>query len=125
MGGFVKFRAPVHSDERGRLLVVEHSILHYSPRRVFVVTGAQPGIHRGDHLVPCLQTMVLVSGGVDVTLRDSRDADARHERLDVPGDALNLLQGEFVTYVLDGPESTIMVLAEASYLRPNESEVLS
>jgi hypothetical protein len=105
----------VHTDDRGRLLVVEHRDLDYVPARVFVVTGARAGTSRGDHIVPCRQTMVLVSGGVTVTLRGAERDDARIERLIEPGDLLEMLPGEYVSYALDDPASTIMVFAEAPY----------
>lgn len=111
----MRFRTPVHVDDRGRLLVVEHRTLAYSPSRVFVVTGVPTGVSRGNHVVPCRQTMVLVAGGATVTLRSADDGAVREDRLDSPGDAIDLLPGEYVSYTLDDPTSTIMVLAEADY----------
>ncbi len=110
----MKFRTPVHVDERGRLLVVEHRTLDYSPARVFVVTAVPTGVSRGNHVVPCRQTMVLVAGGADVTVRTLHGTE-RQERLDAPGDATALAPGEYVSYTLDDPASTIMVLAEEDY----------
>lgn len=115
-------RVPVHVDGRGRLLVVEHQILGYAPSRVFVVTDAPAGVSRGDHVVPCRQTMVLISGGADVTVGESADRPTRHERLGSPGDLVELHPGEFVSYRLDDPSSTVLVLAETAYrgARPEE-----
>jgi hypothetical protein len=120
----MRFRAPVHVDDRGRLLVVEHRSLDYSPARVFVVTGVPTGVSRGNHVVPCRQTMVLVAGGADVTVRTVLGAE-RQERLDAPGDATALAPGEYVRYTMDDPASTIMVLAEEDYRGATNREVAS
>lgn len=95
--------------------MVENRTLAYSPSRVFVVTAVPAGVSRGNHVVPCRQTMVLVAGGATVILKSPDDGPVRQDRLDSPGDAVDLFPGEYVSYTLDDPTSTIMVLAESDY----------
>jgi uncharacterized RmlC-like cupin family protein len=104
-----------YSDDRGRLLPVEHADLPYKPSRVFVVTAMPTGSTRGDHAVRCRETIVLVSGGADVHLRDSGSTELEHFRLAVPGDTVHVSPGDHLSYTLDDPASTVLVLAEDPY----------
>lgn len=108
----------VHVDDRGRLLAMELDQVAHPVQRIFVVTDCPAGVERGHHPVPCRQTIVLVAGGVVVWLDD-----ARH-RLEEPGERLSLPVGAYVRYTLDGPASTLVVLAEAPYAPMPAEEIM-
>ncbi|MCU1513912.1 MAG: isomerase [Microbacteriaceae bacterium] len=109
-----------YSDDRGRLLPVEHADLPYKPSRVFVVTAMPAGTSRGDHAVRCRETIVLVSGGAEVHLHDAESTELEHFRLATPGDTVHLNPGDYVSYTLDDPASTVLVLAEDPYPGPSK-----
>jgi hypothetical protein len=111
-------RLPVHPDDRGLLIPVELGDLGFPIERVFVVTGST-GVVRGDHLVPCRQVLLLVSGTVTVTV--GPDSDSHVETLNAPGDAVELTTGEYVRYRLADAASTLVVFAEKPYRRAPET----
>jgi len=104
---------PTFVDERGSLLAVEFADVPFEVQRVFVIRGAVSRLPRGDHDVPCYELVVLLSGsarfdvvgpaGVESTVIDER------------GERLLLRPGERVTYVLDGPDAAILVLASSPH----------
>lgn len=103
-------------DERGTLTAVEFGDVPFPVRRVFVVHGTEARLPRGDHEVPCEELVILLSGSacfVTTTLAGQRDTALDHR-----GQKLRLRPGEHVSYVLDGPESSILVLASDSYKPP-------
>lgn len=114
-----RHRLPLHVDARGTLIPVESSTLAFTPARVFVVTDSA-GVLRGDHVVPCRQTMLLASGGVTVTVGEGEEAEV--EVLTHPGDAVDLEPGEYVRYRLADPSSTIIVFADQPYRPAPEPE---
>lgn len=101
---------PVHVDPRGALLAVELADVAHPVRRVFVVTDCPAGVERGHHRVPCGETVVMVSGGGTFWV------DGDEHRLDRAGDSLDLPVGAHVRYCLDGPASTLLVLAEDPFV---------
>lgn len=105
---------PTHTDARGRLLAIEWHQLDYTPARVFVVTDAPVGAVRGDHTVPCRQTLVLVRGRVDVEYGPSAGS-LSPVSLDRPGEAIDLRPGDYVRYRMTDADSTIVVLASEEY----------
>lgn len=114
-------RLPTHQDERGRLLVAEDAEVGFPVRRAFVVTAVPAGATRGDHVVPCRQVMVLISGQASVQTAPTADAHPDEHRLAQPGDAIDLAAGVWVRYTLSGPDAAVLVLAE----RPFEREARS
>jgi hypothetical protein len=103
-------------DERGTLTAVELGDVPFPVRRIFVVHGTEARLPRGDHEVPCEELVVLLSGSACfVTTTDGRQQDTalRHR-----GQQLRLRPGVHVSYVLDGPESSILVLASDGYRSP-------
>ena len=102
---------PTYGDERGDLLAIELHDVPFTVRRVFVVRGVEERLPRGDHDVPCEELVVLLNGSVCFDL----DSPAGPDRvvLDKPGQRLLLSTGQSMSYVLDGPESAILVLASA------------
>lgn len=112
-----RHRLPVHRDPRGTLIPLELSDLPFAPSRVFIVSESSGAI-RGDHLVPCRQTIVLARGGVTVTT--GLDLESRTEVLSDPGDAVDLDPGEYVRYRLADETSTIIVFADRPYGRVSE-----
>jgi hypothetical protein len=111
--GIVKrHRLPVHRDARGALIAIENEALAFAPVRTFVVTDSA-GAPRGDHLVPCRQTMLLVNGTVTVTA--SRNGESHTEVLTEPGEAVDLEPGEYVLYRLADTSSMIVVFADRPY----------
>lgn len=106
---------PTVRDERGVLVAVEAATLDFVPRRLFIVSEVPADAVRGDHRVPCRQTMALCSGRAEVELWD-----ARHEPLGVfglhePGDAVDLFADDFVRYRLSGPGASVVVFAAEPY----------
>jgi hypothetical protein len=108
-----RFHIPPHLDDRGQLVAVESHTIGYVPKRSFVVTASPVGAIRGDHTVPCRQTIVLVTGTVTVWLGR---AEIHEEVLTEPGDALDLDPGDYIRYRLGGPESTVLILAAENYV---------
>lgn len=106
---------PTHSDDRGRLLVAEDADIGFTVRRAFAITAAPAGVDRGDHLVPCRQLMVLVSGRATVRTGSSADDLDAVDELIEPGDAVDLPAGVWVQYRLSGPDAVVLVFAEAPY----------
>lgn len=107
-------RLPLHADDRGRLVVAEDADVGYPIRRVFAVTGVPAGVERGDHPVPCRQTLVLLTGTATVWTGDPSAAEVT--RLERIGDAVDLAPGEWVRYALSGPDAVVMIFAEAPYV---------
>lgn len=103
-----------HADERGQLVAVELPQLSFEVRRVFVVAGPPTGSERGDHLIPCEQLMVLISGSVVVTLGVDVDHLEAPVLLDVPGASVRLPAGNYVRYRL-AEHAFVMVVAEQVY----------
>jgi hypothetical protein len=99
-----------HRDARGVLIAVEIPELSFAVQRVFTVVGPEGGADRGDHVVPCDQLMVLVSGAASVRVGPSVD-DATVYELDTPGATVRLRAGEHVRYRLADEGSSVMVLA--------------
>jgi hypothetical protein len=106
---------PTHTDARGRLLVAEGAEIGFPVRRVFAITGVPLGAVRGEHDVPCRQTIVLVSGGATVWTSPDAASPTTEHQLNSPGDAVDLSAGEWVRYALSGPEATVIVFAEDAY----------
>jgi hypothetical protein len=106
-------RFPSYADDRGSLLPIELAEVPFVVRRVFVVRGVDSRLPRGDHDVPCEELVVLMEGSVqfDITSSDGPERVV----LDKPGASLLLQPGTSMSYVLDGPGSTIMVLASAPH----------
>lgn len=106
-------KVPAHRDERGLLVAIDADALDFIPRRVFVVTDVPDGAVRGEHVVPCRQTMVLTVGSAEVELRD---AGGRTEvfALREPGEGVVLEPGEYVRYRLT-PGGTVVVFAAEPY----------
>lgn len=113
---------PTYTDDRGRMLVAEDADVGFPVRRVFAITGAPAGAVRGEHIVPCRQVMVLISGDASVWTAETEselESAATEYRLEQPGDAVRLVTGVWVRYALSGPETTVMVLADAPF-RPRD-----
>lgn len=105
----------VSRDARGELVAVELDGLPFVPRRVFIASSPPEGATRGNHAIPCAQIMILVHGRVEVELGPDADHLSAPVVLDVPGAILVLPVGDFVRYHLDGPDSSVLVLAAESY----------
>jgi mannose-6-phosphate isomerase-like protein (cupin superfamily) len=103
---------PTFTDERGRLLVAEDADIGFPVRRVFAVTGVPVDAVRGEHVVPCRQAMVLVSGAATVW------SDETETRLTEPGDTVDLPSGSWVRYALATPDAVVLVFAEQPFQRP-------
>lgn len=104
---------PSFVDERGSLLAVEFADVPFDVRRVFVVRGTSSRLPRGDHDVPCHELVVLLSGAARFEVVSPGGTECTS--LEAVGERLLLRPGHRVSYVLDGPESAIMVLASAAY----------
>lgn len=104
----------VFADERGTLLPVELDEVPFAVRRLFVVHGSASGHPRGDHVVPCEQLAVLLSGRAHFRVTSS-DGQCRAADLDRRGDRFALHPGEHVVYCLDDEASAVLVLASAPY----------
>jgi hypothetical protein len=107
-------RLPTVTDDRGRLLVAEDADVGFPVRRVFAVTGAPAGVMRGEHVVPCRQAMVLVTGSATVWSGPAADAETEHH-LRMAGDTIDLAAGSWVRYALGSPDAVVLVFAEAPY----------
>ena len=101
-------------DQRGSLLPIEFGELLFPVRRIFTVMGTEPAVSRGNHLVPCEQLLVLVSGAVEVNVRH-RDGSSASSDLDEPGSAVWVRPGGFISYTPAGPQTMILVLASEPY----------
>lgn len=108
-------RLPTHPDERGILVVAEDTDVGFPIRRVFAITATPAGAMRGEHVVPCRQVMVLVSGTATVWSGASAD-EVTEDRLERPGDAVDLDQGVWVRYELSGPDAAVLVCAAAPFI---------
>ena len=106
---------PMHRDARGTLIAAEFERLPFLPRRLFTVTGLEGGSDRGDHVIPCEQIMLLITGRADVLLGDGPDAFDEPIVLDVPGASVHLPTGRYIKYRLADEHSTVIVFAEQSY----------
>lgn len=109
---------PSFDDTRGHLVPVEFAALPFVPQRVFAVMAPDDGATRGDHDVPCLELMVLVTGSARVvvtTPSDGADPDVVEHRLTVAGQACLLEPGSAVVYHLAGG-AVVVVLADQPYL---------
>lgn len=104
---------PAFRDERGVLVAIDEGALAFVPRRTFLVAATPADVVRGDHVVPCRQTMVLISGEVEVELR-AEDGVVDVERLSEVGDAVDLRPGEFVRYRFTAP-GAVVVFADEPY----------
>lgn len=113
-------RFPHFVDERGTLTAVEFDDVPFVVRRSFVVHGADPVLPRGDHGVPCEEFVVLLSGSAVFRLVDE-GAEVHETVLGEPGASLLLRPGAHVSYVLDGPASSILVLASEPYAPDTET----
>ncbi|MBW8751027.1 MAG: WxcM-like domain-containing protein [Propionibacteriales bacterium] len=107
--------AGVFDDDRGSLLAVELTDLPFTVRRVFVVSGRAGGADRGDHVVPCAETIVLLSGAACFWTTSAGTDDVSDARLDRRGQRLDLDEGDHVRYRLLDEHSSILVLAEQPY----------
>jgi hypothetical protein len=107
-------RLPIHPDARGMLVVAEDSDVGFPIRRVFAITGAPAGVMRGEHVVPCRQVIVLVAGAATVWSGASAD-EVTEDRLEQPGDAVDLDQGAWVRYEMSGPDASVLVCAAAPF----------
>ncbi len=103
---------PVHVDERGSLLAVEGVDVGFPVRRVFTVRGTAERLPRGGHTADCRELLVLVSGRVDGTVRDTKGE--RAFRLEVAGDSLHLDPTDSIDYALDA-ESVLLVLCDRPF----------
>lgn len=113
-------RLPTHTDDRGILVVAEDADVGFPIRRMFAITGAPAGTIRGDHTVPCRQVMVLVTGTATVWSGPTPET-ATEDRLERPGDAVDLAMGAWVRYRLSGPDASVLVCAEDPFA-PHEPE---
>jgi hypothetical protein len=110
-----------HLDERGTLVAVELAEVPFDVRRLFVVVAPGHSARRGGHTVGCRELLVLVSGSVTVSIADAMTRQVlRSIRLSEPGESVLLLPNDFIDYVLDTPESSIVVLADSAFV-PREN----
>ena len=107
-------RLPTFTDDRGRLLVAEDADVGFPVRRVFAVTAAPAEAMRGEHVVPCRQAMVLVTGAATVWTGPAADSETENQ-LSTPGDTVDLAAGSWVRYTLGSPDAVVLVFAEAPY----------
>jgi hypothetical protein len=111
----------VFRDDRGALLPVSLASAPFPVKRVFVVTDSVGQPVRGNHLVPCRQLLILVSGSVSVSVGED-DSSVVVSRLDTVGETLFLEPGTFVRYTLSNEHSTVLVLAEDEFTATDETE---
>lgn len=107
--------ADVFDDDRGSLLALELAEVPFPVRRVFVVTGRSGGSDRGDHVVPCSEAIVLLSGSASFRATLSSTGEEVEARLDRRGQRLHLERGDHVSYRLADERSAILVLAEEPF----------
>ncbi|MGY2876921.1 hypothetical protein ACVW00_004111 [Marmoricola sp. URHA0025 HA25] len=107
--------AELFDDARGSLLAVELADLGFPVRRVFVVTGVEGGVDRGDHTVPCAEAVVLLSGSACFRTTLKATGEEVEARLERRGQRLHLSPGDHVRYRLADEHSVILVLAEEPY----------
>jgi hypothetical protein len=105
----------VFEDDRGSLVAVEFSETPFPVRRAFVVTGPPGGADRGDHLVPCGQQVVLISGRACFEVTSADGSTTEEFVLDRPGQQAILHSKEHVRYRLEDAGSRVLVLAEHPY----------
>lgn len=101
-------------DGRGSLLPIEFADLPFPVRRIFTVSGIEPAVSRGNHLVPCEQLLVLVSGEVEVKVTHA-DGSSSVSNLTEPGRAAWVHPGDFISYTPAGELTTVLVLASEPY----------
>ncbi len=114
-------RFEVFRDDRGALLPVSLASVPFPVRRVFVVTESAGRPVRGNHIVPCRQLLILVSGSVSVTVGDP-DSTGMVGRLETAGESILLEPGSFVRYTLLNERSTLLVLAEDEFAAADVTE---
>ena len=112
--------AAVFDEGRGSLLAVELGELPFPVRRVFVVNGRPGGADRGDHVVPCSEAIVLLSGTACFRTTLAGTGEEVDVRLDRRGQRLHLDRGDHVRYRLVDEHSSILVLAEHPYGQDRE-----
>lgn len=105
---------PVHTDARGRLMVVEGADVGFDVRRVFTVTGVDGGGPRGGHDADCTELLVLVAGTACVRLRREGTTTREHV-LGEAGESVTVRVGDHVDYDLGGAGSVLLVLCDAPY----------
>lgn len=106
-------RLPVFDDDRGRLIPVDFRTLPFAPQRCFFVAAPGRATERGGHRADCRQVLVLLRGAVTVRL-STAEAVTEH-RLDKPGAGALIEPAQFVDYVLETPDSEVLVLADQAY----------
>lgn len=106
----------------GRLGIVEgERHAPFAIRRVFYVTGLQPGLPRGGHAHKAqAQALIALSGALAVTLDDGRRIETH--RLDRPDRMLYVPPMIWVDYVAETPGAALLALCsdhydEADYIR--------
>lgn len=104
---------PVFDDDRGRLIPVDFRALPFSPQRCFFVAAPGRAAERGGHRADCRQVMVLLRGAV--TVRLSTDGEATEHRLEEPGAGALIEATQFVNYLLETPDTEVLVLADQPY----------
>ena len=116
----------LHLPERvgpgGRLGFVEgERHVPFAIRRVFYVTGVEPGLRRGGHAHKAQsQGLIALAGALTVTLDDRRGTQTH--RLDRPDALLCVPPMVWLDYVAETPDAILLVLAsdvydEADYIR--------
>lgn len=114
----------VIEDSRGSLLPISLDKLAITPRRIFVVTGAAPGVIRGGHGPGSgCQLLVLLSGAVAVIVRRASEMDEVVE-LGKPGDSLWLYAGDVAWQRYADAQSSLLVIADTAY-RENDYTFVS
>ena len=102
-------------DDRGALVPIPLDELDLSPRRVFIVTGADGGCTRGGHGHRSgTQWLVLVSGQVNVLVRSDGEPP-RLTRLSTRGEALKIRQGDIAWQRYADAGSCLLVLSDAEF----------
>lgn len=114
--------AALFDDGRGSLLAVELGELPFPVRRVFVVNGKPGGADRGDHVVPCSEAIILLSGTACFRTTPAGTDEEVDVRLDRRGQRLDLDRGDHVRYRLVDEHSSILVLAEHPYEHSGEQD---
>jgi hypothetical protein len=118
-------RLRVFEDPRGALLPVELGEVGFPVQRLFVVTGAEGGLDRGGHVIPCHELMVLISGRAELDIGEAPDRMTERVVLEDAGQAVRLWPGEYIVYRLAGPTSSVLVLADRPYEGEGEQAAAS
>ena len=103
-----------HVDARGTLLAVELTQTPFEVQRIFTVTAPGTTVHRGNHSIDYRELIVLVSGRVTVHVTPDEGAPSTTV-IQTPGETLLVEPHAFIEYTLDGPSSTILVLADKPF----------